>query len=455
MLRISRIAPEVEMTLSRRAFLAAQGAAAGAVLVPGRLLAALEAATPPTPAVDDWAKVRGLFRLSPEYLHFAGFFIASHPAPVRDAIESWRKAMDENPFMVVDGGLFEDEAKNVQSRVREAAATYLGGKAEEVCLTPNTTTGLALVYHGLPLKPGQEILTTHHDHTSHHLSIEYAAQRTGATFRKIPLFDDSAKATVDEVVGRIRNGVKPATRVVGITWVHSQSGIRLPIRAISGAIAELNKKRDPQDRILLVVDGVHGLGCVDENVADLGADFFCAGTHKWIFAPRGTGLVWAHPEAWARLRPLIPTFSDEEPYDAWIHSRPVKGPTNARRMTPGGFQAYEHQWASVSAFKLHQTIGRARIATRVAELNGRIKDGLAGIRGVRLHTPRDAALSAGICCFEVDGKKPGDVVKALLSKKVIASTSPYANTYARLSAGIFNTESEVDQALGALRTSIA
>src|SRR5262249_13605929 len=44
--RISRLAPEDEMPLSRRAFLAAQGAAAGAVLVPGRLLAALEAATP-------------------------------------------------------------------------------------------------------------------------------------------------------------------------------------------------------------------------------------------------------------------------------------------------------------------------------------------------------------------------------------------------------------------------
>lgn len=443
------------MTLSRRAFLAAQGAAAGAVLVPGRLLAALEAATPPTPALDDWAKVRGLFRLSPEYLHLAGFFIASHPAPVRDAIESWRRAIDENPFLTVDGGLFEDEAKNVQSRVREAAATYLGGKPDDVCLTQNTTTSLALVYHGLPLKPGQEVLTTEHDHTSHHLSIEYAAQGTGASFRKIPLFADSAKATVDEIVGRVRAGVKPATRVVGVTWVHSQSGIRLPIRAISGALAELNQKRDAQDRILLVVDGVHGLGCVDESVADLGADFFCAGTHKWIYGPRGTGLVWARPEAWARLRPLIPTFSEEEPYDAWIHGRPVKGPTNARRMTPGGFQAYEHQWATVAAYKMHQSIGRARVAARVAALNGRIKDGLAGLRGVRLHTPRDAALSAGICCFEVDGKKPEDVVKALLAKKVIASTSPYANTYARLSAGIFNTEAEVDQALGALRTSIA
>jgi selenocysteine lyase/cysteine desulfurase len=443
------------MTLSRRAFLVAQGGAAGALLVPGRLLAALEAAAPPTPALDDWPKVRGLFRLSPDYLHFAGFFIASHPAPVRDAIESWRRAIDENPFLTVDGGLFEDEAKNVQSRVREAAATYLGGKPDDVCLTQNTTTSLALVYHGLPLGPGQEILTTEHDHTSHHLSIQYAAQRTGATFRKIPLFADPAKATVDEIVGRVRAGVKPATRVVGVTWVHSQSGIRLPIRAISGALAELNKKRDAQDRILLVVDGVHGLGCVDESVADLGADFFCAGTHKWIHGPRGTGLIWARPEAWARLRPLIPTFSEEETYDAWIHGRPVKGPTSARRMTPGGFQAYEHQWGTVAAYRMHQSIGRARVAARVAQLNGRIKDGLAGLRGVRLHTPRDPALSAGICCFEVDGKKPEDVVKALLAKKVIASTSPYANSYARLSAGIFNTEAEVDQALGALRTSIA
>ena len=443
------------MTLSRRAFLATQGAAAGALLIPGRLLAALEAATPPAPKLDDWAKVRGQFRLSPDYLHFAGFFIATHPAPVRDAIESWRKAIDDNPFLVVDQGLFEDEARNVQSRVREAAAAYLGGKPDEVCLTPNTTTSLALVYHGLPLKPGQEVLTTEHDHVVHHTSIQFATERTGATFRKIPLFADSAKASVDEIVGRIRSAVRPATRVVGVTWVHSQSGLRLPIRAISGALAELNQKRDPQDRIVLVVDGVHGLGCVDETVAELGADYFCAGTHKWIFAPRGTGLVWARPDGWARLRPLIPSFSDHEPYLAWTENRPVKGSTNARRMTPGGFQAYEHQWAVAAAFKMHQAMGRARVAARVAELNGRIKDGLAAMRGVRLHTPRDPALSAGICCFEVDGKKPGQVVKALLDKKVIGSTSPYANVYARLSAGIFNTEAEVDQALGALRTSIA
>src|SRR5215475_11374967 len=236
------------MALSRRAFLARNGLAAGALLAPGKLLAALEAATPATPKLDDWASVRKQFALTPEYLHFAGFFIASHPAPVRDAIEAWRKAIDENPYLVVDGGLFEDQTKNVQSRVREAAAAYLGGKPDEVCLTQNTTTGLALVYLGLPLKPGQEVLCTEHDHVAHHEAIRFATDRTGATYRKIPLFAQSSKATADEVVGRIRSAVRPSTRVVGVTWVHSQSGIRLPIKAISKAIGELNQKRDAQDR---------------------------------------------------------------------------------------------------------------------------------------------------------------------------------------------------------------
>ena len=74
---------------------------------------------------------------------------------------------------------------------------------------------------------------------------------------------------------------------------------------------------------------------------------------------------------------------------------------------------------------------------------------------VTVHTPRDPGLSAGIVCFEVDGQKPEAVVKALLARRVIASTSPYANTYARLSAGIFNTPQEVDQAVAALRTAVS
>lgn len=443
------------MDLSRRAFIGTQAAALGVALVPGTLLSAVEAATPPPPRLDDWRQVRKQFALSPDWLHFAGFFITSHPAAVRDAIEGFRRAIDDNPYLTVEQALFESEGQNLQARVCAEAATYLGGKPEEVALTHNTTTALALVYHGLSLKSGQEVLCTTHEHRAHHEAIRLASMRSGASTRKIALFEDASTATADGVVGRLRAAVRPATRVVGVTWVHSQTGIRLPIRQISAMVAEVNRSRDPADRVLLVVDGVHGLGCVDEAVSDLGADFFCAGTHKWIFGPRGTGLIWARAESWAQLREVLPTFSDREARDAWYEDRAIRTPNNARRMTPGGFQAFEHQWGLASAFRMHQSLGRRRVAARVTELNSRIKDGLADIAKVKLHTPREPSLSAGICCFEVEGQTPKQVVKALLDRKILASTSPYAVSYARLSASIFNAPEEVDRAVAAVRAAVS
>jgi len=439
------------MDVSRRGFIAANGALLGATVLPRGLLAAVEARTAPMPALKDWDEVRRQFRLAPEYLHFSGFYIASHPQPVRAAIESFRDALDANPFLTVENGMFESETQNLQRKVREDIAAYLGGQPDEIALTPNTTTGLSLVYHGLPLKAGDEVLVTTHDHYVHHEAIRLATERNGASVRRIPLFDDAASASVDAIVGRVREGIGAKTRVLGITWVHSASGIRLPVRQIADALREINAKRDEHERVLLVLDGVHGIGAVDATIVDLGCDFFCAGTHKWMFAPRGTGIVWARAQNWARLRPLIPTFSNRESYDAWAEQRPAGGPTVAERVSPGGFLAYEHQWAMGAAFRMHQQIGRARIAARISELNSRCKEGLAGIGNVRLHTPRDAALSAGICCFEVAGQKPEDTVKQLLARKIIASESPYAVSYARLSAGLMNTPEQVDKAVAAVR----
>ncbi|HZR08747.1 MAG TPA: aminotransferase class V-fold PLP-dependent enzyme [Myxococcales bacterium] len=440
------------MSPSRRAFLSRSGAALGASLFPGTLLAAVERHTPAAPALDDWGKVRAQFRLSKTNLNFAGFYIASHPEPVRAAIDAWRLALDENPFLVVERSMFESQAENAQRKVREEIAAYLGGHQEEIALTPNTTTGLALVYHGLPLKPGDEVLVTTHDHVVHHESIRLSTERNGASVRRFPLFDEASTATVEGIVGRVRAAIRPATRVLGITWVHSSTGMRLPVRQIAEAVREANQGRSESERVLLVVDGVHGLGAVDETVAEMGCDFFCAGTHKWMFAPRGTGVVWAKAANWARLRPVIPSFSDLELYDAWADGRPPRGPTNANRVSPGGFLAYEHQWAMGAAFRMHQQIGRARIAARIQELNSRCKAGLAAIPGLTLHTPRDPALSAGICCFEMKGLSPDAIVKALFARHIVASTSPYKVTYARLSASIFNTPDEVDRALAAVRS---
>jgi len=269
--------------------------------------------------------------------------------------------------------------------------------------------------------------------------------------RKVELFDRPEAANPQVIVDRLRSGIRTNTRAIGITWVHSSSGVRLPIRQIADMLFESNRGRDEKERCLLVVDGVHGLGALEDSIAGLGCDFLCAGTHKWMFAPRGTGIIWGNDLNWARVQPTIPTFSSEEAFNAWLEGQTLAGPNTASRVTPGGFTAYEHQWAMSAAFAMHEQMGRARVAGRIRDLNTQCKQGLARMKKVTLHTPMDPALSAGLVAFEVAGVSPGDVVKKLLDKRVVASTSPYKVSYARLAPSLVNTPEEVDRALAAVR----
>ena len=161
--------------------------------------------------------------------------------------------------------------------------------------------------------------------------------------------------------------------------------------------------------------------------------------------------MWASAGNWARLRPLVPSFTDIEQYRAWEQQVPPATPTSADRMSPGGFHAYEHQWAAAAAFRMHRQMGRARVAARIRELNDQCKAGLAANPKVKLHTPMSGELSAGLVAFEVEGVAPAEVVRQLLARRIIASTSPYAVTYARLAPSLVNTDDEVERAVRAVR----
>jgi len=446
------------MTLNRRDFVATVGLSLVGTAA-SRVVAANEAVA--TPAIDsssDWAAVRAQFNLAPDWMHFSQFYIVSHPKPVRDAIERFRVMLDSRPFETVEHGMgfdsfLGDEAKQdpFPVRVQHAAAGYIGGRAEEVALTDSTTQGLALIYQGLTLKPGDEVLCTTHDHYVHHEAIRLAVEKAGASWRRVPLYEDSVKASADEMVARLKRAIGPYTRVVGITWVHSSSGVRIPVRELAKAVAEANADRGKHEQILVVLDAVHGFGNQEEQLAQLGVDFAAAGTHKWIFAPRGTGILWVPEKNWGRIRPTIPTFYDIEPFAAWADERRPAAPTNMSMISPGGFKAYEHQWAMPEAFEFHQRIGRKRIADRIAALNTQCKEGLAKIPKVKLLTPMDPALSAGLIAFEVEGQSASETVHKLHAKKVVASSSPYKISKARLAPSLVNDEREVEAALRAVR----
>lgn len=396
-------------------------------------------------AGDRWDEVRAQFDLDPEYAHFGGFLLASHPRPVREAIEGYRRQLDRNPVMTIEALMPERTVA-----VRAAAAKFLGARDDEVALTDSTTMGLGLVYRGFVLSEGQHILTTEYDHYSTHQALQFRAALDGALVRKVALFDHSAKASEAEIVQRLMAAVTEKTRLVAVTWVHSMSGLRLPIPAIAVALAKHNEGRAPADRAILSVDGVHGFGAIPVAVDDFGADLFIAGTHKWVFGPRGTGLVWGKPEVWANIVPVVPPF--ERPYYmAWMKGAVADSGPGGLSNTPGGFHSFEHRWALPAAFEFQETIGREDIAGRIHALNRQLKEGLAAMPKVELFTPMSDELSAGITCFMVEGMDPHAVVERLIEKKIIATTTPYVNTYARLAPGLLNTPAEVDRALAEIR----
>jgi selenocysteine lyase/cysteine desulfurase len=254
------------------------------------------------------------------------------------------------------------------------------------------------------------------------------------------------------MVARLERAINPKTRAVGVTWVHSSTGVKVPIAAMAEVVARANRGRAQADRCLLIVDGAHGFGNQDVDVAKLGGDFFATSIHKWMLGPRGTGFLWGRSDVWSEMRPTIPTFDPEapEPWGAWQEHRPLP-PTQAKFVSPGGFLAYEHLLAVRQAVELHRAIGRTKIASRIAELNSAFREGAAGIVGVTLHTPRDPALSGGLSCFEVKGLTAEEVAKRLAAKRIRTNSSPYKVSYARVSAGVMNSLEDVETGLREVR----
>jgi isopenicillin-N epimerase len=399
----------------------------------------------------DWGAVRDLFALSRDHTHLAAFLFVSHPKPVADAIDLYRSKIDADPTWI-EAAAFDDAEGHPFSAMKTTVADYIGGKPEEICLTSNTTQALAMAYHGLRIRPNQEILTTTHDHYSQHESIRFASERSGCGVRYVSLYDESAKASAAEMVSRLERAITPKTRAVGVTWVHSSTGVKTPITAMAEAVARANRGRAQADRCLLIVDGVHGFGNQDVDIATLGGDFFATSIHKWMLGPRGTGFLWGRSDVWSEMRPTIPTFDPEapEPWGAWQEHQPLP-PTQAKFVSPGGFLAYEHLLAVRQAVDLHNTIGRAKIAARIRELNAAFRDGAAGIPGLTLHTPRDPELSGGLSCFEMKGVNAEEVAKRLAARKVRTNSSPYKVSYARVSAGVMNSHEDIETGLREVR----
>lgn len=428
--------------MDRRSFLQNTG------LVIGASVLAKSCATPGSSAkaIDTWEGVRAQFPLAKDKIHMAQMFLASHPKPVADEIERHRKLFDAAPV-----NYFEDNFQTIDGKIAGAAAKYMGCAPGEVGLTDSTTQGLSTIYNGLTeYCAGGEILTSTHDHYATEKSLEFAAARAKAVIKRISLYDDPAKADASAIVDIISKNTTEKTRVIALTWVHSSTGVKIPISKISEMVAKKNETRD--NKIIFCVDGVHAFGIENISMEELGCDFFAAGTHKWLFGPRGTGLMYGKKKSWSVMRPTTPAFTFAA-YGDWLELVPPDYElTFTDLYSPGGFHSFEHRWALNTAFEWMMSIGKERVAKRTEELSTRLKNGLSSIPHVKLLTPIDPSLSAGINCFDVEGMSPDDVVKHLYEKHgIIGSAAPYKRMCVRLTPSIVNNEEEVDKCLAALK----
>lgn len=429
--------------MDRRKFLAgvAAGGAAAAVLPTSasarKHLVSAQLPNRSTP----WAAVKQQFDIKPGIVQMSAFYLASHPRPVRDAIERHRRGLDQDAHTYID-----DNVTRLELAVREEAARYMGVDGDDLAFTDSTTMGLGLVYSGFALKPGQEILTDTRDHIVTNISATYGAEQSGGRLRQAALYADPALVTEDEVTENVRRNLRDNTRLLAVTWVHSGTGVKMPVARIAEVVQAHNRGKPPERRTFLSVDGVHGLGIEDVAIPELGADFFIAGTHKWLTGPRGTGLIWAKPEAWALVQPTIPSF------DAMWRSGPIDKLPPAAWHTPGGFHSFEHRWAVAEAFRFHSGIGKDRVASRTHHLNSLAKAEMAKMPKVKLHTPKSPALSAGIITFEVQGYTPQQVVKRLHEKQIIASVIPnfYSPLLARIAPSLLTVEEDLARTMRAI-----
>ncbi len=398
------------------------------------------------------------FRLDRSRIHLNAMVLASQPEAVRNEVARHRDEIQKDPA----GYILNKRNKTDKTRIiREgadtatAAAKYLGLEdvltqrglvpADFIAQTTSTTAGLAMLACGVKIKPGQEVLISMHDFSAHRAAWQLRADHGDLRYREFRMYEGketSAADLGDRIVAAVEKQIRERTRVLALTWVDSGTGVKLPVARIAALVKAVNDRRTLTDRILFVLDAVHGFGVEDTTFEDLGCDFFVAGCHKWIFAPSGTGLVCASPEAWAQISPLVPSFLGSR-NQGFLHS-------------PGGIGAYEHAWAVDAAFEFHLDLEKDVVERRTITLAERLKTGLSNMKHVRLVTPMSRDLSSAIvCCAVRDYVEEEDYIALqaqLADENVMAMTSHDADGhyFLRFSPSLHNTESEIDQALAAL-----
>jgi isopenicillin-N epimerase len=242
-------------------------------------------------------------------------------------------------------------------RLRDAAArvaAFVGCSADGLVFVDNATSGICAVLRSLTLAPGDEILLPDHAYGGVARAAAFIARERGATVTTFSLpFPATSEAQMIEALDR---AITPRTRVALLDHVTSETALVMPL----AAMASLCRDRG----VAVLVDGAHAPGAVALDIESLGVDWYAANLHKWAFAPRACGVLWAGPHRRSGLHPAVISWGVTK--DDWLAEFDWTGTRDPspwlaapagidfmeRRLGTAAMRAYNHRLAWQSATQL-------------------------------------------------------------------------------------------------------
>ena len=281
--------------MDRRSFIAA-AAGAGVALKPGAAGLIREAVRPiahlsPQQAAQDeafWLRVRQAYTIDANHVNLNSGSVSPAPRVVSEAMNRYWTMTNMSPSLYVDDLLYPEV-----ELVRRRLARMFGCDMEELAVTRNTSESLQIVQMGLPLKAGDEVVSTTQDYPRMITTWRQRERRDGIVLKLVTF--PVPPPSLDVLYDRVFSAVTPKTRVIHICHMTYTTGQIFPVKRI----CDEARRRG----ILTIVDGGHTFAQFPFTRDDLGCDFYGTSLHKWLMAPHGTGFLYVRRSKIAGLWP--------------------------------------------------------------------------------------------------------------------------------------------------------
>jgi selenocysteine lyase/cysteine desulfurase len=412
---------------SRRDFLASLGALSTAGLItPGAWPASAgQSPTAVQPRVPRGLAASDDFAFAPGLVYLQTGSLGPTPRPVMErTIAAW-KELELNPAFYGYGA-----HERAMDDVRAKAAAFIGCKTEELILTNCTTEGMNWTAQGLALTAGDRVLRTDQEHPGGRVCWDYLARRSGVVVDlvAIPRGENDAQAIIDRFAKRIT----PRTLVLSFSHLLSSTGLRMPVAELSA----LARTRG----CIAVVDGAQAVGGIAVDVKALGCHVYATSGHKWLLAPKGTGLLYVSEELGKTIDPI----SLQAGRAAYSDS---SGVTSIPSVLGVG-----------AAIDYNLGIGTARVEAHNLALRNRLFAALRDVPRIRVVSAAPGPLASPLLTYSLpDDIESGAFHKRMLDRhnielKVVPKEWLNGN---RISTHLFNSEQDADALVAALKVELA